>query len=151
METKVDTRLTWLVERLGGTGDKLAILCTSVLHVGYFLVATLTVLFLSAPPFTRLVLIIVVPLNAWCEIRLGSSLSYASLTVLVTVALMGRLHSLKFERLGSAFLFLFFIFSRCCKSALLRRWLVASRQFWTLIGREYVCILCLCIILCDTR
>ena len=34
------------------------------------------------------------------------------------------------------FVFIFIIFSRCHKSALLRRWLVASRQSWTLIGRE---------------
>ena len=34
------------------------------------------------------------------------------------------------------FVFIFIIFSRCHKSALLRRWLVTSRKSWTLIGRE---------------
>ncbi|EDO45150.1 predicted protein, partial [Nematostella vectensis] len=89
MQTRLDDRITWLAEQFGGTGDKLSTLVTFVLHGGYFLVATFSIVFLKAPMFTRLLLLIVVPINAWCEIKLRSSLSFASLTILMTAVLIG--------------------------------------------------------------
>ena len=90
MQEKIDDRLSWLTQHLGGTGDKLAIITTCLLHAGYFLLATLCILFLNAPLFTRLVLLILVPINAWSEIKFRSSLSYGSLSCLVTLALIGK-------------------------------------------------------------
>lgn len=90
MQEKIDDRLSWLTQHLGGTGDKLAIITTCLLHAGYFLLATLCILFLNAPLFTRLVLLILVPINAWSEIKFGSSLSYGSLSCLLTLALIGK-------------------------------------------------------------
>lgn len=93
MQEKIDDRLTWLTQHLGGTGDKLAIVTTCLLHAGYFLLATLCILFLNGPLFTRLVLLILVPINAWSEIKFHSSLSYGSLSCLVTLALLGKYHA----------------------------------------------------------
>ena len=90
MQEKIDYRLSWLTQYLGGTGDKLAIITTCLLHAGYFLLATLCILFLNAPLFTRLVLLILVPINAWSEIKFRSSLSYGSLSCLLTFALIGK-------------------------------------------------------------
>ena len=90
MQEKIDYRLSWLTQHLGGTGDKLAIITTCLLHAGYFLLATLCILFLNAPLFTRLVLLILVPINAWSEIKFRSSLSYGSLSCLLTLALIGK-------------------------------------------------------------
>ena len=90
MQEKIDDRLSWLTQYLGGTGDKLAIITTCLLHAGYFLLATLCILFLNAPLFTRLVLLILVPINAWSEIKFRSSLSYGSLSCLLTLALIGK-------------------------------------------------------------
>ena len=90
MQEKFDDRLSWLTQYLGGTGDKLAIITTCLLHAGYFLLATLCILFLNAPLFTRLVLLILVPINAWSEIKFRSSLSYGSLSCLLTLALIGK-------------------------------------------------------------
>ncbi|CAH3163690.1 unnamed protein product, partial [Porites evermanni] len=83
MQEKIDDRLSWLTQHLGGTGDKLVIITTCLLHAGYFLLATLCILFLNAPLFTRLVLLILVPINAWSEIKFRSSLSYGSLSCLL--------------------------------------------------------------------
>lgn len=91
MQEKIDDRLSWLTQHLGGTGDKLALVTTCLLHAGYFLLATLCILFLNAPLFTRLVLLVMVPINAWSEIHFHSSLSYSSLSCLLTFALLGKL------------------------------------------------------------
>ena len=90
MQEQIDDRLSWLTQHLGGTGDKLAIITTCLLHAGYFLLATLCILFLNAPLFTRLVLLILVPINAWSEIKFRSRLSYGSLSCLLTLALIGK-------------------------------------------------------------
>jgi len=90
MQENIDDRLTWLTKHLGGTGDKLAIVTTCLLHAGYFMLATLCILFLNAPLFTRLVLLILVPINAWTEIKFHSSLSYGSLSCLLILALFGN-------------------------------------------------------------
>ena len=89
MQDKIDDRLNWLSNHLGGTGDKLAFLSVCLLHVGYFLVATLCILFLNAPLFTRLFLLILVPVNAWCEIKFRSSLTYGTLSLFLVLALLG--------------------------------------------------------------
>ncbi|KAL9959319.1 hypothetical protein ACROYT_G032633 [Oculina patagonica] len=90
MQEKIDDRLGWLTQHLGGTGDKLAMVTTCLLHAGYFLLATLCILFLNAPLFTRLVLLVIVPINAWSEITFNSSLSYTTLSCLLTLALLGN-------------------------------------------------------------
>lgn len=91
MQEKIDDRLSWLTQYLGGTEDKLALVATCLLHAGYFLSATLCILFLNAPLFTRLVLLVMVPINAWSEIHFNSSLSYSSLSCLLTLVLLGKL------------------------------------------------------------
>lgn len=90
MQEKIDDRLNWLTQHLGGTGDKLVILTACLLHAGYFLLATLCILFLNAPLFARLVLLILVPINAWSEIKFNSSLSFGSLSCLLSLALLGK-------------------------------------------------------------
>lgn len=93
MQEKFDDRLSWLTQYLGGTGDKLALITTFLLHAGYFLLATLCILFLNAPLFTRLALLVIVPINAWSEIHFNSSLSFSSLSCLLAVALVGKLQN----------------------------------------------------------
>ena len=90
MQAKIDDRLGWLSQHIGGTGEKLLIVTTCLLHAGYFLLATLCILFLNAPLFTRLALLVLVPVNAWSEIKFQSSLSFGSLSCLLTLALFGE-------------------------------------------------------------
>lgn len=90
IQDKIDNRLGWLTRHLGGTGDKLVLVTTCLMHAGYFVLATLCILFLNAPLFTRLVLLITVPINAWMEINFDSSLSYSTLSCIIAVALLGN-------------------------------------------------------------
>ena len=90
MQAKIDDRFGWLTQHLEGTGENLLIVTTCLMHAGYFLLATLCILFLNAPIFSRLVLLILVPVNAWSEINIQSSLSFGSLSSLLTLALLGK-------------------------------------------------------------
>ena len=90
MQAKIDDRFGWLTQHLEGTGENLLIVTTCLMHAGYFLLATLCILFLNAPIFSRLVLLILVPVNAWSEINIQSSLSFGSLSCLLTLALLGK-------------------------------------------------------------
>lgn len=90
MQAKIDDRFGWLTQHLEGTGENLLIVTTCLMHAGYFLLATLCILFLNAPIFSRLVLLILVPVNAWSEINFQSSLSFGSLSSLLTLALLGK-------------------------------------------------------------
>ena len=44
---------------------------------------TISVLFLNAPPLCRVVVLVMVPFNAWAEIKLATSMSYITMTVLI--------------------------------------------------------------------
>uniref|UniRef100_A0A6P8I3R8 Protein brambleberry-like n=1 Tax=Actinia tenebrosa TaxID=6105 RepID=A0A6P8I3R8_ACTTE len=90
MQSKLDNRITWLSDQFGGTDNKIATLVTCLMHAGYFFVATFSILFLQAPLFTRLVLLVMVPVNAWSEIKLGSSLSFSALSILLFVVFIGN-------------------------------------------------------------
>ncbi|XP_067024266.1 protein brambleberry-like [Acropora muricata] len=90
VQAKIDDRFGWLTQHLEGTGENLLIVTTCLMHAGYFLLATLCILFLNAPIFSRLVLLILVPVNAWSEINIQSSLSFGSLSCLLTLALLGN-------------------------------------------------------------
>ena len=62
---------------------------TVVLHVLYFLVAAVSAAFLHTPPFSRLVLLLLVPLNAWVAIHRGESLGFAAMTMFILLTVAG--------------------------------------------------------------
>eukprot|EP00058_Branchiostoma_floridae_P001910 XP_002587398.1 hypothetical protein BRAFLDRAFT_283004 [Branchiostoma floridae] len=90
MKTGLDQRMDFLAVSLGGAGDHLAILASCVLHVAYFLVAMVTMTFLQSPALSRAVMLVLVPTNAVSEVRYRRSLDFQSLTMLLTVAVVGR-------------------------------------------------------------
>ncbi|XP_078696101.1 protein brambleberry-like [Branchiostoma floridae x Branchiostoma belcheri] len=90
MKTGLDKRMDFLAVSLGGAGDHLAILASCVLHVGYFLVAMVTMTFLQSPALSRAVMLVLVPTNAVSEVRYRRSLDFQSLTVVLTVAVVGN-------------------------------------------------------------
>ncbi|XP_064642760.1 protein brambleberry-like [Lineus longissimus] len=83
MQSGIDTKLKWLTELLGGTDDKLAFLSVGAIHMVYFLLAALSASFLQTPWITRLIVMIVVPLNALSEIRQGVSLDFSAMTLFI--------------------------------------------------------------------
>ncbi|XP_035697705.1 protein brambleberry-like [Branchiostoma floridae] len=90
MKTGLDQRMDFLAVSLGGAGDHLAILASCVLHVAYFLVAMVTMTFLQSPALSRAVMLVLVPTNAVSEVRYRRSLDFQSLTMLLTVAVVGN-------------------------------------------------------------
>ena len=57
---------------------------------------TISVLFLNAPPLCRVIVLVMVPFNAWAEIKLATSMSYITMTVLILAVVAGKLLSLLF-------------------------------------------------------
>ncbi|XP_038062240.1 protein brambleberry-like isoform X2 [Patiria miniata] len=84
MQTGIDERLGWLTSLVGGLGENLTLLSTCVTHCAYFLLASLCVTFLHTPTFSRIVLLLLVPLNAISEVKHGASLDFSGLTILIT-------------------------------------------------------------------
>lgn len=72
------------------SGEDVALVSTIVLHVLYFLVAAVSAAFLHTPLFSRLVLLLLVPLNAWVAIHRGESLGFAAMTMLILLTVAGK-------------------------------------------------------------
>ena len=71
-------------------GNNMNVICTCVTHVAYFLLASLCVTFLHTPAFTRIVLLLLVPINALSKIRHGVGLEFSGLTILITGVAIGK-------------------------------------------------------------
>ena len=86
----VNIQLGWLLERLGGAQDGLYLL-TSVATHGVFLLANcLVLLFLKAPWFSRLMLLVITVLNLIIDINTSNGLSLAQLAVLMGIVFIGQ-------------------------------------------------------------
>lgn len=89
MQRHLDERINWFSRLLHMADDKLSLLTSSALHIGYFLCAALAASFLQTPPITRIVLFLLVSLNATMEIQYGCSLDFASISLfLFTVSVV---------------------------------------------------------------
>ena len=91
MHSMLSTQLDWLVEQLGGAQDGLKVLTTLATHAAFLFVAILCVLFVKAPGFTRLSLLVLVSINAAVEIRYKVSLTFAALSTLQIFIMIGEL------------------------------------------------------------
>lgn len=60
-------------------------------HVGYFLLAAITMSFINAPLVTRIALVVAVPLNLLNEVKNGLSLDFIMLTVIVLLSMLSKL------------------------------------------------------------
>ncbi|CAH1775950.1 unnamed protein product, partial [Owenia fusiformis] len=89
MQQGFDQKLGWFANILGGTGDKVLFLYTLTTHFLFALAVAVTMIFLHTPLYSRLLVLILLPLNAISEIKQGQSLSFTNLTVLVPVIVAG--------------------------------------------------------------
>ncbi|KAL4220858.1 hypothetical protein ACF0H5_019125 [Mactra antiquata] len=85
MQLHLDERINWFSTLLHMADDKLSLLTCGVLHVSYFLFAALAVSFLQSPPVTRVVLFVLVSLNATMEIQCGYSLDFVSISIFLFI------------------------------------------------------------------
>lgn len=90
MNSAVNSQLDWLIGQLGGTQDGLRMLTACAMHGCYLLVATLCVLFVKAPAFARVSLLVLVVGNVVGEVKFHTSLSLLSLTALEIIILLSE-------------------------------------------------------------
>ena len=88
MQHMLSSQLDWVMESLGGAKDGLRILTTLATHAAFLFVAVLCILFVRAPGFARISLLIIVSMNAIIEIRYKVSLTFMALSVLQTAIMI---------------------------------------------------------------
>ncbi len=71
------------------TGDQMAVVTTLLLHSVYFLVLIVTAAFLQTPVFSRLLLLLLIPLNACAEMKQQRSLSPSSMMAFILLTVLG--------------------------------------------------------------
>ena len=88
MQGMLSSQLDWVMESLGGAKDGLRVLTTLATHATFLFLAILCILFVKAPAFTRLSLLVIVSANAMVEIRYQVSLTFVALAVLQTAIML---------------------------------------------------------------
>ncbi|KAL5491001.1 hypothetical protein EMCRGX_G016214 [Ephydatia muelleri] len=82
MNGAINSQMGWIVEQVGGTKEALRLLTICSGHLLFLLLATLCVVFVSAPPPSRVALLLMVVGNVVAEVKFGASLSLQSLCLL---------------------------------------------------------------------
>ena len=69
----------------------MTILWTVILHAAYLVLAAVSASFLQTPTFSRILLLVLVPLNAWAELQGGDthSLGFMPMTALIILTVFG--------------------------------------------------------------
>ena len=88
----VNTQLGWLVDHMGGAQDGLSVLVSIATHCVFLLVGCLVLLFLKAPWFSRLMLLVAVVTNLLLDMNTTHSLSLNQLTILMILTFIGKQH-----------------------------------------------------------
>ncbi|XP_022528032.1 protein brambleberry [Astyanax mexicanus] len=90
MQTRLEDRLHIIQGYLGWAGLSLRALWTCVMHAGYFLFSAVLLSFLQCPTFSRVSLLITVPVNAIAEVNQQSALDLVSLSLLLFTLSLAR-------------------------------------------------------------
>lgn len=87
----VEDKLSWISSFLGGTDNTVQKVYSCVLHAGYFFIGMVSASFLQVPYFTRLALVVLVPLNALAEVKHDTSLDFSTLTTIMALCIFVNL------------------------------------------------------------
>ncbi|XP_036431371.1 LOW QUALITY PROTEIN: protein brambleberry [Colossoma macropomum] len=90
MQNRLEDRLHMIQGFLGWAGLSLRALWTCVLHAGYFLFSAVLLSFLQCPTFSRVSLLITVPINAIAEVNQQSALDLVTLSLLLFTLSLSR-------------------------------------------------------------
>ncbi|XP_072527951.1 protein brambleberry [Salminus brasiliensis] len=90
MQNRLEDRLHMIQGYLGWAGLSLRALWTCVLHAGYFLFSAVLLSFLQCPTFSRISLLVTVPINAIAEVNQQSALDLVTLSLLLFTLSLGR-------------------------------------------------------------
>uniref|UniRef100_A0A672K8Q1 Brambleberry n=1 Tax=Sinocyclocheilus grahami TaxID=75366 RepID=A0A672K8Q1_SINGR len=114
MQNRLEDRLHMIQGYLGWAGLSLCALWTCVMHAGYFLLSAMLLSFLQCATFSRVSLLLVVPINAIAEINQQSALDLGSLTLLLFTLSIGSVSVLRlYKRFISALLNVLFTVCSC--------------------------------------
>ena len=94
MDSVISGQLDWLIGQLGGAQDGLRILVLLATHAAFLLMATLAVLFVKAPGFARVALLVMVCVNVFCGIRYRVSLTLYGLAAVEALLIIGTSYSI---------------------------------------------------------
>ncbi|XP_063053216.1 protein brambleberry isoform X2 [Engraulis encrasicolus] len=83
MQGKLEDRLHIIQRYLSWAGLNICAVWTCVMHTGYFLLSAVLLSFLQCPTFSRLSLIVTVPLNAVAEVNQQPAFDLCTLTALL--------------------------------------------------------------------
>ena len=72
------------------SGDQVTILLITLVHVLYFVMVVVSASFLRTPMFSRMVMLVLIPLNAMSEVRQSKSLGFAEMTLFISITVMGK-------------------------------------------------------------
>nr|XP_053626848.1 protein brambleberry-like isoform X2 [Cherax quadricarinatus] len=87
----VEDKLSWISSLVGGTDNTIQKVYSCVLHAAYFFLAMLAYSFLQVPFMTRMALVVLVPLNAFAEVKHDTSLPFSTLTTILAVCVLVNL------------------------------------------------------------
>ncbi|XP_070562103.1 protein brambleberry-like isoform X3 [Ptychodera flava] len=87
MQNEFDRKFGWITNRITVTGDSLNVVLTCVTHTLYFIITCILVTFLQTPVFSRIVLLIIVPLNAISKINHQKHLDFIALSWFITLVI----------------------------------------------------------------
>ncbi|XP_039512643.1 protein brambleberry [Pimephales promelas] len=90
MQSRLEDRLHMIQGYLGWAGLSLRSLWTCVMHAGFFLLCAVLLSFLQCATFSRVSLLLTVPINAIAEINQQSALDLLSLSLLLFTLSLGR-------------------------------------------------------------
>ncbi|KAI4905641.1 hypothetical protein NFI96_011325, partial [Prochilodus magdalenae] len=96
MQNRLEERLHMIQGYLGWAGLSLRALWTCVMHTGYFLFSAVLLSFLQCPTFSRVSLLITVPINAIVEVNQQPALDLVTLSLLLFSLSLGRWFVLQF-------------------------------------------------------
>ncbi|KAM3875821.1 protein brambleberry-like [Diretmus argenteus] len=90
MQSRIEERLHVIQGYLGWAGLSLAATWTCIVHTGYFLLCAVLLMFLHCPGFSRVVLLLAVPLNAVAEVNQQPALDLTGLSLLLLTLSLGH-------------------------------------------------------------
>ena len=83
-------QLPWIHELFGGTIDKLTAITYLLGHSAFLVLACFGILFVNAPRVTRVLLLVLVPLNCFTALHECRHLSYTQITWLLALSVPGK-------------------------------------------------------------
>ncbi|KAF7702002.1 protein brambleberry [Silurus meridionalis] len=90
MQSRLEDRLQMIQGYLGWAGLSLRAVWICIMHIGYFLFSAILLSFLQCSTFTRVSLLITVPINAVAEVNQQSALDLVTLSFLLFALSMAR-------------------------------------------------------------